>query len=126
MRHYVPPPGTRGYDNAGKKKKKAADSPKTPLSAYFMFTKHIRPTVVFERPDLNLPGITQEVARRWRLLSADEKIPYEEQSEQDKQRYLLCQYFPLQFSLNNHRWGDLKVPAGNSCIQTKTPERKVW
>jgi hypothetical protein len=87
MRHYVPPPGTRGYDSSGKKKKKAADAPKTPLSAYFMFTKYIRPTVVFERPDLNLPGVTQEVARRWRLLNADEKIPYEEQSTIDKQRY---------------------------------------
>lgn len=87
MRHYVPPPGTRGYDSTGKKKRKAPDAPKTPLSAYFMFTRHIRPTVVFERPDLNLPGITQEVARRWRLLSPEEKIPYEEQSNHDKQRY---------------------------------------
>ena len=87
MKFYAPPPGTRGYDSTGKKKKKAADAPKTPLSAYFMFTKHMRPTVVFERPDLNLPGVTQEIARRWRMLSAEEKAPYEEQSNADKQRF---------------------------------------
>ena len=90
MRHYVAPPGTRGFnDGPGKKKKKKnKDAPKNPLSAYFIFTSHIRPSVVLERPDLNLPGITKEVAQRWRNLSPEERVPFEEKSKQDKQRYV--------------------------------------
>jgi structure-specific recognition protein 1 len=87
MRHYSPPPGTRGYLDAGKvKQKKSKDAPKGPLSAYFIFTSHIRPSVVIERPDLNLPGITKEIAQRWRNLSPEERVPFEEQSKLDKQR----------------------------------------
>ena len=87
MRHYVAPPGTRGYDGGGKiKRKKNKDAPKTPLSAYFIFSNEIRPTVVAERPDLNLPGVTKEIAHRWRHLSPEQKVPYEEKSKVDKQR----------------------------------------
>lgn len=89
MRHYVPPPGTRGFsEGVGKKKtKKNKNAPKGPLSAYFIFTSMIRPTVVFERPDLNLPGVTKEIAQRWRNLSPEDRVPYEEKSKLDKQRY---------------------------------------
>ncbi|CAM9171665.1 unnamed protein product, partial [Ectocarpus fasciculatus] len=81
MRHYVAPPGTRGFDGAGKKKrKKNKDAPKTPLSAYFVFSNEIRRHVVAQRPDLNLPGVTKEIAERWRNLSPEQKIPYEEKS----------------------------------------------
>lgn len=88
MRHYIPPPGTRGYAEGSKKKqKKNKDAPKGPLSAYFIFTSQIRPTVVFERPDLNLPGVTKEIAQRWRSLTPEERIPFEEKSKLDKKRY---------------------------------------
>lgn len=88
MRHYVAPPGTRGFAGGAKKKrKKNKDAPKSPLSAYFIFSSHIRPTVVFQHPDLNLPGVTKEIAERWRNLSAEDKIPFEEKSRADKQRY---------------------------------------
>ncbi|CAM9099948.1 unnamed protein product, partial [Ectocarpus fasciculatus] len=87
MRHYVAPPGTRGFDGPGKKKmKKNKNAPKGPLSAYFIFTSHIRPTVVSEHPELNLPGVTKEIAQRWRNLSAEERVPFEEKSKADKQR----------------------------------------
>jgi hypothetical protein len=87
MRHYVAPPGTRGSEGAGKKKmKKNKNAPKGPLSAYFIFSSHIRPSVVAERPDLNLPGVTKEIAQRWRALTAEERVPFEEKSKADKQR----------------------------------------
>ena len=90
MRHYIPPAGTRGFSEGPggkKKKKKSKDAPKNPLSAYFIFTGHIRLSVVKEMPTLNLPDITKEVAHRWRNLSVDERIPFEEKSKIDKQRY---------------------------------------
>lgn len=96
MRHYVAPPGTRGFDGAGKKKrKKNKDAPKTPLSAYFVFSNEIRRHVVAQRPDLNLPGVTKEIAERWRNLSPEQKIPYEEKSRVDKQRCVLCAAYTM-------------------------------
>lgn len=91
MRHYVAPPGTRGFEGGKKKRKKSKDAPKTPLSGYFIFSSHIRPTVVMERPDLNLPGVTKEIAERWRNLSAEDRIPFEEKSKVDKQRFSFSQ-----------------------------------
>ena len=86
MKSYVPPPGTRGFVDGKKKSKKNKNAPKGPLSAYFIYTAHIRPTVVFERPDLNLPGVTKEIANRWRALSPEERLPFEEKSKLDKRR----------------------------------------
>jgi hypothetical protein len=70
-----------------RKVKKSPFAPKGPLSAYFIFTNHIRPMVVLERPDLSLPEVTKEIASRWRALSLEEKAPYEEKSLMDKRRY---------------------------------------
>jgi hypothetical protein len=84
MRHYI---GPTGFGDTGKKKmKKNKNAPKGPLSAYFIFTSHIRPAVVAEHPSLNLPGVTKEIAQRWRSLSAEDRIPFEEKSKLDKQR----------------------------------------
>jgi hypothetical protein len=71
----------------GKKAKKSPLAPKGPLSAYFIFTNHIRPMVVLERPDLTLPAVTKEIASRWRAMTPEEKAPYEEKSAMDKRRY---------------------------------------
>jgi hypothetical protein len=88
LRHYVPPPGHRDItDTANRKKTKGRkDSPKLPLSAFFIFSSHIRPSVVIERPDLNLPGITKEITQRWRNLTPEERVPFQEQSKLDKRR----------------------------------------
>lgn len=70
-----------------KKAKKPPFAPKGPLSAYFIYTNHVRPMVVFEHPDLSLPAITKEIASRWRALPPEEKAPFEEKSALDKRRY---------------------------------------
>lgn len=86
MKRYTPPPGTKGYDEFGRKRKRSLDSPKLPLSAYFMFTRLVRSKVVLECQDLKLPEVTKEIARRWRLLTDEEKKPYEQMSQRDKDR----------------------------------------
>ncbi|BEI82595.1 hypothetical protein CcaverHIS002_0304630 [Cutaneotrichosporon cavernicola] len=70
---------------------KDPNAPKKPLSAYFLFLKGIR-----ENDDLRKSVWAEEsettrqsvlAAERWRGLSDDEKRPYLQQAEKDKQEY---------------------------------------
>ncbi|WVR03164.1 hypothetical protein IAU60_000154 [Kwoniella sp. DSM 27419] len=70
---------------------KDPNAPKKPLSAYFLFLKGIR-----ENDDIRAKVWGEEsettkqsvlAAERWRSLTDDEKKPYLQQAEQDKQEY---------------------------------------
>lgn len=69
-----------------KKAKRAKNTPKAPLTAYFAFTKVHRHTVEAEHPDLSVTDVTKEIAHRWRNLPLEERGPYEEMSRLDKLR----------------------------------------
>lgn len=45
------------------KKKKDPNAPKRPLSAYFMYMKEERATVVAENPDMKLTEISTEIGK---------------------------------------------------------------
>jgi len=52
---------------------------KRPVSPYIFFFREIRPSLVKEHPTLVATQIIQEVARRWKLLSDQQKVKYQEQ-----------------------------------------------
>lgn len=57
-------------------------------SAYILFGNSIRSSVVYENPTANNMDVIRIIARKWKLLSIDDKIPYNEMYEIDKERYL--------------------------------------
>lgn len=62
------------------------DQPKRPLSAFFLFTQHLR-----EQGEANTMPVTEfarEAGAKWKALSAKEKEPYEEKARASKEEYL--------------------------------------
>lgn len=59
----------------------AAEKPKKPASAYMLFSKEMRPTVVEENPDMSFGEVGRELGARWRALSDDEKAKYKKKPE---------------------------------------------
>lgn len=62
--------------------------PKAPLSAYMIFVKDCRPSVVIEHPDMVFDEIGRSLGSMWRDLTDEEKVPYQIQSKTDKDRYI--------------------------------------
>ncbi len=78
-------------DDGKKKKKKRAkkdkDAPKAALSGYMFFANEQRSIIKAEHPEWSLTEITSDMGRRWRELSEDDKVPYQEKNAIDKERY---------------------------------------
>merc|ERR1712106_520295 len=88
--------GGTGGDQAGsskepvkkrKKKTKVEGMPKRPMSSYFFFIGEIRKQVTIDNPEMNLTETTKLLGQKWKALTAEEKLPYEEKATQDKVRY---------------------------------------
>eukprot|EP00468_Gymnochlora_sp_CCMP2014_P010934 CAMPEP_0167753054 /NCGR_PEP_ID=MMETSP0110_2-20121227/7494_1 /TAXON_ID=629695 /ORGANISM="Gymnochlora sp., Strain CCMP2014" /LENGTH=882 /DNA_ID=CAMNT_0007638765 /DNA_START=15 /DNA_END=2663 /DNA_ORIENTATION=- len=71
-----------------KRKKKNKNAPKKGKSAFLIYSMDIRSSVTKEFPDKKFGEIQAEVGKRWKALSKEEKLPYEEKSKEDKKRYL--------------------------------------
>jgi hypothetical protein len=56
-------------------------------SSYIIFSTKIRQTIKDEHPDMANKDIIRETGVRWKALSAEEKIPYEEMATADKERW---------------------------------------
>ena len=78
-------------DDGKKKKKKRAkkdkDAPKGALSGYMFFANEQRSIIKGEHPEWSLTEITSEMGRRWRELTDEDKVPYQEKNAADKERY---------------------------------------
>merc|ERR1711935_1003343 len=70
-----------------KKKTKVEGMPKRPMSSYFFFIGEIRKQVTADNPKMNLTETTKLLGQKWKALTAEEKLPYEEKATQDKVRY---------------------------------------
>jgi len=70
-----------------KKRPKDPNAPKRASNAYMIFCKERRARLKEERPDLPFGRIGARLGEIWRSLSADEKKPYEEKANIDRQRY---------------------------------------
>eukprot|EP01123_Difflugia_compressa_P010408 TRINITY_DN379_c0_g1_i8.p1 TRINITY_DN379_c0_g1~~TRINITY_DN379_c0_g1_i8.p1 ORF type:complete len:221 (-),score=64.06 TRINITY_DN379_c0_g1_i8:257-919(-) len=70
------------------KKEKDPDQPKPKTNAYMYFQKDQREIIKKENPGLkSVPEIAKKIGAIWRSMSEDEKKPYVDQAEKDKERY---------------------------------------
>jgi len=72
-----------------KKKKKDPNAPKRPVNSFLLYSKQVRPKVK-EDPqykDLDNTSIGKKVGEMWKALSVEEKKPFVDEADQDKERY---------------------------------------
>lgn len=93
------------------KKKKDPAAPKKNCSSYIFFCKDMRESVKSENPDLKGTEITKEIANLWKKLEEDDKGPFIEKAEADKQRYLdeMKSYTPSEGFSNEESEGKTKA-----------------
>ncbi|CEG80656.1 hypothetical protein RMATCC62417_14959 [Rhizopus microsporus] len=70
-----------------KKRERNPDLPKQPTSNYLFFCNAIRPQIEKEFPELVFAQKSRIYGERWRKLSDEEKKPYNEMAQQDRERY---------------------------------------
>merc|ERR1712038_1581604 len=86
MENYVPPSDTED-DGPRKKKKKDPNAPKRNMSAFFLYSNDIRPTVKAENPDAKFGDIAKIISRQYKELSEREMEKYQKLAAEDKERY---------------------------------------
>ncbi|TYZ68758.1 hypothetical protein PybrP1_007005 [[Pythium] brassicae (nom. inval.)] len=79
----------KGLDAPARKqrRKKDKNAPKRALSAFMFFSNDIRDTVKREMPELEFLQISAEIGRRWKVITDEERRPYDELAAADKKRY---------------------------------------
>jgi hypothetical protein len=79
----------KGHDAPQRKqrKKKDKNAPKRALSAFMFFSNDIRDTVKREMPELEFLQISSEIGRRWKVITDEDRRPYDELAAADKKRY---------------------------------------
>ena len=68
-------------------KMSAYDGVKGPTTAYLYYQNEVREAVADEHPEMSTHQLMQEIGRRWRALSDEEKAPYKKKNEDDIARY---------------------------------------
>lgn len=71
-----------------KRKWKDPDAPKRPLGAYFYYFKENNSRVKLEHPEFIQKEVVAKIAKDWKELSEEQKQPFVEKSNADKQRYV--------------------------------------
>lgn len=69
------------------RKKKDPNAPKRSLSAYMFFANENRDIVRAENPGISFGQVGKLLGEKWKALSSDEKVPYENKADTDKKRY---------------------------------------
>ena len=77
------PPETK----KAKKKKKDPSEPKRPTTAFFYYTASIREEVKANNPGKTVGELSKIYGQMWADLSEEEKAPFQEKNEKDKERY---------------------------------------
>lgn len=86
MKHYVPMDDPTGGGKR-KKAKKDPNAPKRNMSAYFLFSVHIRPTVKEENPEAAFGDIARIISAKYKALKDNERKVWDEKAAEDKERY---------------------------------------
>jgi len=87
MKHYVPMEDPTGGGKR-KKAKKDPNAPKRNMSAYFLFSVHIRPTVKEENPEASFGDIARIISAKYKALDVDtERKEWDAKAAADKVRY---------------------------------------
>ena len=81
--------GERAADPKRKKEKRDKDpnAPKASASAYMYFSKHHRPLLKTQNPQLNFGDLGRTVGAKWKAADEDEREPFERMANEDKLRY---------------------------------------
>lgn len=89
MSNYAPNATYQQQNTQSKPPKKVKDknAPKPALSAYFLFGNSERDKVREAHPEMSMPEIAKQLGKEWASLSAEEKQPYQERADDDRQRY---------------------------------------
>lgn len=70
-----------------KRKKKDPNAPKRNMSAYFIYSQEIRPTVREENPEAAFGMIAKIISKQFKALSESERKKYDDLAVADKERY---------------------------------------
>jgi len=70
-----------------KRKKKDPNAPKKPCSAFFHFSKKMRPRIKDENPEATFGQLGKIIGEQWSKLGADERKEFETLAAADKERY---------------------------------------
>jgi hypothetical protein len=83
------PESSDDEDRPAKKKKKKKDplAPKKPCSAFFHFSKKMRPTIKQQHPDATFGQLGKIIGEQWAKLGPDERKEFELAAAADKERY---------------------------------------
>merc|ERR1712173_333711 len=73
----------------GKLPRKPKDDkcPKRPLTSYFLYAKEVREATKAEFPNKAITEIAKEISKKWKLLSEEEKTPYNDGAARLKEQY---------------------------------------
>ena len=110
INEYTP---SENYANDKKRTKK--DGPKRSLTSYIFFCKEYRTLLKEQQPNLSTKEITSELGKRWKTLTDDQKIPYNDLADEDKTRY----------DSEKTSWTVPKNSSDDDKFSTKTSEKNT-
>jgi len=79
--------GSGGGSRKSRKKRKDPNAPKRASNAYMIFCKERRAKLKEEHPELPFGKLGAKLGEMWRVMTADEKKPYETRASNDRDRY---------------------------------------
>jgi len=76
-------------DPRGRKKKRARHptAPKHPMSGFLFYASDVRPEITQENPGKTVGFISQIIAKKWKVLTPEQKSPWDQKASADKARY---------------------------------------
>lgn len=86
LQEQVPEPAEPSETKKGKKKKDPSE-PKRPTTAFFYYTASIREEVKANNPGKAVGELSKIYGQMWADLSEEERAPFQEKNEKDKERY---------------------------------------
>jgi len=97
MSLYTPPPGHDAKGNLiveesrprrrNRRAPKDPDAPKRASGAYVFFTNEMRPEVMKQFPGIKFVEMGRILGERWRALTKEDKVKFEEMAQEDKKRF---------------------------------------
>ncbi|XP_024528573.1 high mobility group B protein 6 [Selaginella moellendorffii] len=84
----IPLPDESSDDSKGKKKKNDPERIKKPLSSYFLWCNDQREKVRAQNPNAGIKELSSIFGELWKSVSEEEKKPYEEIYQKNKEEYL--------------------------------------
>lgn len=87
MKGYVAPEEDDAPVGKKKKKKKDPSAPKRNMSAYFLYSVEIRPTVKEENPEASFGSIAKLISEKFKALPEKERKKWDQKAVEDKTRY---------------------------------------